>query len=230
MVAALEGIRVIDVSQLAAVPIAARILADFGADVVHIEHPVRGDIMRGLHDTLSRSLPGLTSEFPYLWENYNRNKKCITADLSKPEGQQIVYKLVKTADIFLTNLRSYELDAYHMHYKTLCEINPKIYMEVSQVMEDRTERNSPAYDGTAHWARTGLARRMTLPGFPPAGGVGGFGDNSAGMVLYAGVLTALYSREKTGKGQEIDVSLFQTGVYQLTMDISATLATEKRYC
>ncbi len=101
---ALEGIKVIDVSQVAAVPMTARIMADFGADVIHVEHPRAGDHFRGVLDGMS-STSGIKSDINYVWELYNRNKKSVTIDLSQEGGKKILYKMLEKADVFLTNLR-----------------------------------------------------------------------------------------------------------------------------
>lgn len=226
MALALEGIKVIDVSQLAAVPMAARLLADFGADVIHVEHPVRGDVMREIQATICRGVPGMSSDINYLWENYNCNKRSLTVDLSQEDGQKIIYTLVEKADVFLTNLRPFELEKYNLGYNILSHLNPKlIYGSLTGYGKKGPDKNIPAYDHTAYWARAGIAYRLTPPGTPPSNGVGAFGNNVAGLALFGGVMTALYVRERTGIGQEIDISLLQTGIYQLALDIAASLAT-----
>ena len=120
MTPALDGIKVVDISQVAAVPMTARLMADYGAEVVHVEHPGRGDLLR-------ESLPLLTaleSDFHYVWENYNHNKKSIAIDISKPEGQAIAHKMIAGADVFLSNLRPYQLTAFDLEYDRLSELNP----------------------------------------------------------------------------------------------------------
>ena len=114
MALALNGIKVVDVSQVAAVPMAARHLADFGADVVHVENPTTGDSWRvfqaGVSGTGTGS--GAPSEINYNWENFNRNKRGVTIDLSREGGRDIVYRMVEKADVFLTNLRLWEREKF----------------------------------------------------------------------------------------------------------------------
>ena len=226
MTKALEGIKVLDVSQVAAVPIAARFMADFGADVLHVEHPTRGDLLRGLQELITISVPEMACDFDYIWENYNRNKRGIAVNLSTDEGRDIILTLAGDADIFLSNLRPYEIERYRLSYEDLRAVNPQlIYGNLTGYGKKGPSKDVPAFDSTAHWGRSGIAYRMTYPWMPPQSGVGAFGDNVAGLALYGGVLTALYARQRSGVGQEIDVSLMHTGFYQLSYELSGTLAT-----
>jgi len=231
MASALEGIKVIDVSQVAAVPIAARYLGDFGADVLHVEHPVMGDSFRVIQVGMSK-ISGVQSEMNYVWENYNRNKRSVTLDLSQELGQKIIYKLVEKADVFLTNMRPFELEKYRLEYGVLSQFNPGlIYGALTGYGKKGPERDAPAFDHTAYWARAGIPHRLTAltlpaaPGTPPPAFLHAFGDNMAGMTLACGVMTALFMRERTGIGQEVSVSLFHSGIYQLSFDLAGTLAT-----
>ena len=231
MVSALTGIKVIDVSQVAAVPMAARYLGDFGADVLHIEHPVTGDSFRVIQAGMSR-ITGVQSDVNYVWENYNRNKRGVTLDLSREPGQKILYRMVEGADVFLTNMRPFEKKRYQIEYSVLSRLNPGlIYGALTGYGNNGPEKDSPAYDHTAYWARSGIPHRLAAltlpaaPGTPPPAFVPSFGDHMAGMNLACGVMTALFMREKTGMGQEVNVSLFHSGVYQLSMDMAGTLIT-----
>ena len=111
---------------VAAVPICARNLGDFGADVIHVENPDGGDYFRVFQDTNSESGGGAPSDFNYGWENFNRNKRSMTLDLKKENGRAIMHKMVADADIFLSNLRTHELDEYQVGYETLNAINPRL--------------------------------------------------------------------------------------------------------
>ena len=227
---ALDGIKVVDLSQVAAVPIAAQHLADFGAEVIHIEHPVRGDWWRESQAIRSNRVPAVASDVNYIWQNYNRNKRSLTIDIKQKNGQEIIYRLVKKADVFLSNLRPFELKRYNLEYDTLTQLNSElIYGNLTGYGGKGLEKDNPAYDNVAYWARAGIAYQMTAPTMRPTNGVGAFGDNVAGMSLFAGVMTALYVRERTGMGQEINVSLFHTGIYQLAGEISGTLVTGQEY-
>ena len=230
MAQVLEGIKVVDLSQVAAVPLCARHLADFGADVIHIESPRTGDYFRtflGMVQELNGAAP---SEFDYLWENYNRNKRGITLDLAQEAGQKVVWKLVEEADVFLTNLRPFEQERYQVDYETLNELNPRlIWGCVSGYGRKGPERNAPAYDVNAFGARSGIVHMMTPPGAVGGGFRAAFGDNVAALALTYGVVLALYQRERTGVGQEVDTSLFHTGLHMLGMDIPGALATGLDY-
>ncbi len=162
MPSALEGLKVIELAQVVAVPMAGRLLADFGADVVHIEHPVRGDIGRALG--LIRARPAEATEenvVPYKWEHVNRNKRGITLDVSQEGGRQLLYKMLKKADVFTTNMRPYEIERYHLEYDTLNKLNPGlIYASLTGLGKKGPERNLPAYDHTIYWARAGWSHRL----------------------------------------------------------------------
>lgn len=204
MVAALDGIKVVDISQVAAVPMAARLMADYGAEVVHVEHPERGDLLRG---TLP-ALPALVSEFNYIWENYNHNKKSLAVDISRPEGQAIVHKLVAETDVLLSNLRPYQLTEFDLEYERLSEMNPGlIFGNLTGYGRQGAERDAPAYDHVAYWARGGIVHRASPPAGIPSYGIPAIGDNVAALALLSGIMTALFVRERTGMGQEVDVSL-----------------------
>lgn len=221
-----EGIKVVDLAQVAAAPMAARFLGDFGADVIHIEHPTRGDLLRVLQQHFKNGSPEFDIDYDFLWENYNRNKRGMAVDLSQEDGRGIIFKLVEKADIFLSNLRPFELERFGLRYEELCAVNPRIiYGNLTGFGRKGALKDVPAFDSTAHWGRSGIAYRLTRFWEPPMPGVGGFGDNVAALALYGGVTTALYARERTGIGQEIDVSLLHTGVYQLSFELSAALAT-----
>jgi formyl-CoA transferase len=219
---ALDGIKVVDLSQMAAVPMAARLMADYGAEVVHIEHPERGDLLRGAQP----ALPAMKSEFKYVWENYNHNKKGIAVDISTPEGQAIVHKLITDADVLLSNLRPYQLTKFKLEYESLVKLNPRlIFGNLTGYGRLGERKDVAAYDNTAYWARAGIVHRSSRPGGPPSYGIPAIGDNVASLALLSGIMTALFVRERTGVGQEVDVSLFRTGVYHLSWDLSSALAT-----
>jgi crotonobetainyl-CoA:carnitine CoA-transferase CaiB-like acyl-CoA transferase len=224
---ALEGIKVVDLSQVAAVPMAARHLADFGADVVHVEHPVRGDTWRIVGGGISAAVgAGIASDVKYIWETYNRNKRGITLDLSQEEGRRIMYKLLEDADVFLTNMRLFELEKFEIEYKDVVKINPRIiYGSLTSFGKKGPERNLPGYETNGYFARSGVHHMLQEVGRPPVHVPLGSGDNVAAMAMAYGVMLALYVREKTGEGQELDISLFQSGVYQICIDVAGSLVT-----
>jgi crotonobetainyl-CoA:carnitine CoA-transferase CaiB-like acyl-CoA transferase len=223
---ALEGIKVIDVSQVAAVPMCARHLADFGADVLHIESAVTGDSWRNLQAGAGGGPAGIPSDIPYNWEAFNRNKRSVAIDLSKEGGRKIIYRMVEKADVFLTNLRLSERKKFQVEYETLKALNPRlIYGSVTGHGMEGPDKDMPAYDTTVYWARSGINHLLTIPGMSGPNARPAFGDNVAGLGLAFGVINALYARDRMGVGQEVDISLFYTGIYQLTFDVAAALTT-----
>jgi crotonobetainyl-CoA:carnitine CoA-transferase CaiB-like acyl-CoA transferase len=222
----LEGIKVIDVSQVAAVPMCARLLADFGADVVHVEHPVTGDSWRVFQAVTEAQNGCAPCNINYNWENFNRNKRSATIDISKETGRKIIHNMVKQADIFVSNLRSFELERYKLQYDDLYRINPRIvYGNVTGYGKEGPDKDLPAYDTTAFWARSGFPNMLSFPGVPCLGYRPAIGDNVAALALAYGIMMALYQREKTGEGQEVDVSLLHTGLHQISFDVAGALAS-----
>ncbi|HEX9896420.1 MAG TPA: CoA transferase [Dehalococcoidales bacterium] len=227
MSTALKGIRVIDCSQVAAVPMCARILGDFGADVIHIENPTTGDYWRNFLKAQVESGQACPSpDFDYNWENYNRNKRSVTVDLTKDSGRAIMHNMVKQADVFLSNLRSFELEKFKLEYETLNKINPRIiWGNVNGYGKTGPDKDLPAYDATAYWTRAAIPHMISMPGMPVFGYRPGIGDNVVGLALAYGIMQALYLREKTGVGQAVDVSLYHTGMFQMSFDVSGALIT-----
>jgi crotonobetainyl-CoA:carnitine CoA-transferase CaiB-like acyl-CoA transferase len=226
---ALNGIKVLDISQVAAVPMCARHLADYGADVIHVENVQTGDSWRYLQAGHGDGPAGIPSDIPYNWEAFNRNKKSLALDLSRQEGQDIIYRLAKDADVFLTNLRLSERTKFNMGYETLNRINPKIvYGSVTGHGMNGPDKNMPAYDTTVYFARSGINHMLGSTGGALPIPRAALGDTVAAMSLAFGVMTALYARDREGglgEGQAVDTSLLATGIYQLTFDMAAALAT-----
>jgi len=224
---ALKGIKVLDVSQVAAVPMAARHMGDFGAEVIHVEPPQTGDSWRYFAATFTPPSDddaddGISPNF----EAFNRNKRSLALDLSQQDGQAVLGKLLEEADVFLTNLRPFEQESFGVDYETLHKRYPRlIYGSLTGFGRNGPERNSPAYVGTALWYRSGLYGAFKPPGTGTIAIHAAIGDNVVGMSLFAGIMTALFVRERTGIGQQVDLSLFHVGVYQLSYDIAGFLET-----
>jgi crotonobetainyl-CoA:carnitine CoA-transferase CaiB-like acyl-CoA transferase len=225
---ALEGIRVVDVTQGAAGPMAGRHLADWGADVIHIEHPIRGDWTRG--EVTSRQTMvdwAHLSNVDYVWEDCNRNKKSVTIDLAQERGRGILYRLVEKADVFMTNLRPRELQKFGLEYDTLSRLNPRlIFASLTGYGRKGPDKDQPAYDTTGFWSRSGILHLMAAGGTPP-NITAQFGDNIGALTFACGMILALLARERTGIGQEIDVSLFNSGIYAISYEIAGALVTGK---
>ena len=217
----LQGVKVLEISQWIAGPAAGAILADFGADVIKIEHPVRGDAWRGFIKTTIH--PKKDINFPF--EQDNRNKRAMTLDLSKAEGQQVAHKLIGKCDILLTNLRPDELKRYDLEYATLAQKYPKlIWANVTGYGLTGPDCEQPGFDFSAFWARSGFQSLIKEPDRPPVFSRNAMGDHITCLSVFGGIMLALYDRDRTGVGQEVIVSLFGTGMWALSYDIMAAMS------
>ena len=218
----LDGIRVIEVAQWVAAPSASALLADWGADVIKIEHPVRGDGSRGM--MVIGGMP--VSDINYPWELDNRGKRSLTLDISKKNGQDILHSLIDKSDVFLSSLRPSELKKYNLEYETLCKTNPKlIFASLTGYGRKGPDKEKPGYDYTAFWARSGLQAIIKEPGRAPIFQRPGMGDHITALAIACGINTALLVRERQGIGQEVDISLFNTGIWALGIDTMSALQT-----
>jgi len=216
----LEGVRVLEVAQWWFVPSAGGVLADWGADVIKIEHPVTGDPQRGLITS------GLVPKggFNFMWEQPNRGKRSLGLDLGTPGGREILYRLAEKSDVFLTSFlpaarRKLEIDVEHIRAR-----NPKIiYARGSGQGSRGPDAEKGGYDGAAFWARGGLAEAFSYstPGDTPVGQRPAFGDGIGGMTIAGGIAGALFKRERTGEPSVVDISLLSTACWVLSPDITA---------
>jgi crotonobetainyl-CoA:carnitine CoA-transferase CaiB-like acyl-CoA transferase len=210
MTQVMKGVRVLEVAQFTFVPAAGAILADWGADVIKIEHPQRGDTQRGFVNLGGIKVNPNRSPF---MEHPNRGKRSVGVDISKPEGMAVIYELAKTADVFLTNYLPSQRQKMKFDIEHIRAVNPKIiYARGSAYGDKGPERDVGGFDGTAFWNRSGIAHSMTpeqLPG-PLSQGIPAFGDSIGGMNIAGGISAALFHRERTGEALEIDVSLLST--------------------
>jgi len=232
MNAALEGIRVIETASGMAGPMAGRLLADWGADVIHVEPTVTGDMGREARRLLSdlyQRLPGgrnIEADFNYSYENHNCNKRSMTLNLSQKTGQDILYRLLEKADIFLANFRPKELNKFNISYDKLSQVNPKlIFANVTGYGEKGADKDLPGYDFNAFWARSGILRVLLSPDMTPPVTPIAIGDRVTALALVSGITTALFTRERTGKGQEVNTSLLNTGIFVNANDIGGALIT-----
>ena len=226
MTKALEGIKVVEIGAAVAVPIAGMLMGSWGADVIHVEAPGEGDMQR----YSSHRLGAWTqySEVNYLWEHVDRNKKSICINLACPEGQEIIHKLCAGADVFLNNLRPYEMQKFNLTYEAISARNPKIiYANLTGYGLKGPEKNSGGYDSVAFWARSGVMEMMHDLDTAPNISRGAYGDSISSLSLLAGVMTALFARERTGIGQQVEVSLYNTAAWVLGFDITGCLMTRK---
>jgi crotonobetainyl-CoA:carnitine CoA-transferase CaiB-like acyl-CoA transferase len=216
----LSGIRVVEAANMVYVPCVGAVMADFGAEVIKVEPPGGGDIHRYGHQ-----LPGMpVSEIPYAFQMDNRNKKSVVLDLRTEPGKEAMLKLLRRADVFLTNYRRGALKRLNMTYDDLRPLNPRlIYAYGSGYGEIGPEADKPGYDSVCYWSRSGIESTV----FPLNDWLGplpyGSGDHPSGMMLMNAVLLALLAREKTGLGTKVSNSLIGCGVYANSVTIQAQL-------
>jgi crotonobetainyl-CoA:carnitine CoA-transferase CaiB-like acyl-CoA transferase len=218
----LEGVRVLEVAIYAFVPSAAAILVDWGADVLKVEHPVTGDPGRG---TAAWGVPADVDGVSHLWEVPNRGKRAMTLDIATAEGKEILLRLVDESDVFITNFLPAARRKLGIEPEDILARNPRIIYARGSAQGprgDMAERGG--FDGVTYWTRTGASIGVTPPDHPvPLAMPGpGFGDLQSGMALAGGIGTALYQRERTGKGVVVDVSLMSVGLWAMGMTISGT--------
>ena len=206
-----DGLKVLDCASFIAAPAAATVLSDFGADVIKIEPPGAGDPYRNLPN-----LPGYPiSQHNYAWMLESRNKKSLALDLSKPEGQQVLRRLVAETDVFITNFPPNVRKKLGLTYEELAPLNARmIYASFTGYGEKGEEANKPGFDSNAYWARSGLMDLVRADtNTTPARSVAGMGDHPCAMALYSAIVTALYKRERTGKGSHVSSNLMANGVW-----------------
>src|SRR5262245_10730127 len=223
MSAPLAGIRVVELASFVAAPAAGALLADLGAEVIKIEVPW-GEIYR-------HSLPrfaGYDSGFelaPHFHMD-NRGKRSVVLDLALPEAVAALARLVGRADVLLTNMLPGRLAKYGLDPDSLRETRPELIVaRLSGFGPVGPEADSPAFDYSTYWARTGLMDMLHEPDAPPAFQRPGMGDHSASLALVVGLLSALRQRDRAAPGQVIDVSLQHIGYYIEGNDAAMTLVT-----
>lgn len=225
MVDGLGGVKVIQTATVLAGPMAARLLADWGAEVIRVERPVRGDMSRQLAHAMVGGGP-IPSNIDYVSENINRNKRSLTLDLGMARGQEILHRLLSEADVLLCNFRPRELEKFKLQYATLSQMNPRLIVaNVSGYGRKGPENNLPGYEGISFFSRAGIMHTLQVPGMAPPQYPIGMGDFTTALTLAYGIMTALFIRERTGVGQEVDASLFNSGVYGLSNDIAGALVS-----
>ncbi len=219
MAKALEGIRVVDLTVWFQGPVSAQYLADFGAEVIKVERPQGGDQGRGVRSIKSLEVGDWNQYFLVI----NRNKKSMAIDLKKPEGQEILYRLVEKSDVFLSNLAPEMLDAWNLSYAKLAAINPKLVYATNTGYGRFSKVSKPSFDMTVQ-ALTGVMARLGEPGQPPIYLGMGSGDAYGGIMSALGIVLALYECRRTGKGQSLDASLYGAQLYLAARHLQAYLA------
>jgi len=204
----LSGIKVIELATYIAAPSCARILGEWGAEVVKIESP-RGDVYR------YTGVTGTDDENP-IFAIENTGKKCISIDLKSEAGIEILNLLLRDADVLITNFRVEALQKLNLTYEELSERYPTlIFAHAGGYGEEGPLSKKPGFDSTAFFARTGLLTDMAQAGETPCNYASAVGDHTLGMYLVAGILGALYNRTKTGKGENVSSGLYQASIYTI---------------
>ncbi|GJM64562.1 CaiB/BaiF CoA-transferase family protein [Persicobacter diffluens] len=215
----LEGIKVIEVASMAAAPSATVMLADLGAEVIKIEPP-QGDLWR--YGNKVAGMPA--SDIPYTTFIQNRSKKSVALDLKKPEAQDILNKLVETADVFLTNSpRAVQKHLGHT-YEDIKAINPKIvYAWINGFGVAGPDKDAPGFDMTAWYARTGMMEELRPKDASPVPLPVGVGDLGTASTLFGAVMTGLFHRQRTGEGVKVSTSLMNNGIWANSSMMQAAL-------
>jgi len=218
-----SGLKVVDFASFIAGPGAATILSDFGAEVVKVEPPT-GDPWRNGH----KLPPQPQAKDPYQWHLANRNKRGITLDLKAPSARPVLERLVKWADVLIVNTPHPARKKLKLEYDDVVQWNQRlIYADLTGFGEKGPDADLPGFDITAYWARSGLLSMTRDAGAPPTWPVGGSGDNATAVGLYSAIVTALYRRERTGKGSYVTTSLLAEGVWSASVSIQAALCEAK---
>jgi crotonobetainyl-CoA:carnitine CoA-transferase CaiB-like acyl-CoA transferase len=221
----MEGVRVIEVAIYAFGPAAGAVLADWGADVVKVEHPQSGDPLRGL---VAYGVKPGEGGVTYLWEVLNRGKRSIGIDISTEDGRELLLSLCEGADVFITNFLGPARQRLGIDADAVMARNPRIiYGRATGHGPKGPDADKGGYDGVSFWARSGVsiaamdadnAYPVPLPG--PA-----FGDIQSGAHLAGGIAAALFQRERTGRGAVVDVSLYGSGLWAMQPVIAGAHAS-----
>ena len=223
MAAVMEGVRILEVAEHTFVPAASALLADWGAEVIKIEHVERGDAMRGL---ASSGVVDIPTDVHALLEHSNRGKKSLALDLTSDDGLDILHRLIATSDVFLTNKLPGVLAKLRIEVDDVRAHNPKIiYVRGTGQGARGPDADKGSYDSLAFWCRSGIALGVKRPDYdhvpgPPGPG---FGDSIGAMTIAGGIMGALYHRERTGEATIVDVSLLGTGLWAMGQAVALSL-------
>ena len=211
---ALEGIKVIQLANFIAAAATGRYLADHGADVIIVE-AAKGDPIRFTQEQEGR--PQNIKE-NVAWEYLNGNKRCISINTKTEEGKEALFALLEDADVLLTNWRLGALERAGLDYETLKGRFPKlIYAMILGYGKTGPDKDLPGFDFTAFFGRGGYTQNLRRRGNDPITMIPGLGDNNVGLMLAMGIVTALFNREKTGQGDFVTTSLYETAIFNMSM-------------
>ena len=223
MTAVMKGVRILEVAEHTFVPAASALLADWGAEVIKIEHVERGDAMRGL---ASSGVIPIPTDVHALLEHSNRGKQSLALDLTTDEGLDILAKLAATSDVFLTNKLPGVRAKLRVDVDDIRAHNPQIiYVRGTGQGARGPDADKGSYDSLAFWCRAGIALGVKRPDYdhvptPPGPG---FGDSIGAMTIAGGIMGALFHRERTGEATIVDVSLLGTGLWAMGQAIALSL-------
>lgn len=226
MTAVMQGVRVLEVAEHTFVPAASALLADWGAEVVKIEHVERGDAMRGL---ASSGIAVMGRDVHVLLEHSNRGKQSLGLDLTSADGLDLLHRLAATCDVFLTNKLPGVRTKLHIDVDDIRAANPDIiYVRGTGQGERGPEADRGAYDALAYWYRAGVAKGMMHPedDGPPPPPAPAFGDSIGAMTIAGGIMGALFHRERTGEATTVDVSLLGVGLWSMGAALALSLQND----
>jgi len=211
---------VIDCASFVAGPAAATIMSDFGARVIKIEPPGAGDSYRQLI-----KYRGVEDVIDYFWTLDSRNKESLAIDLKTPAARAVLDTLIRKADVFITNYPFPIRERLRLRAEDVMPLNKRlIYASLTPYGEHGPERDRTAFDATAWWARSGLMDMVRATGDTEVGmSVPGMGDHPTSVAMYAAILTALYRRQMTGEGGEVNTSLMANGLWSNGCQVQAAL-------
>lgn len=214
----LAGVRVVEVATHVFVPMAGAVLAEWGAEVMKVEHPATGDPYRGL---VTAGLHTLHDGVDPFFQAANRSKRSIGIDLAAADGRALLGRLLAGADVFATNLRPGARRRLRLEVDDVRADNPAVvYVRGTAFGGQGPDAERGGYDAGAYWARSGMQALYTAPGAPwPAATRPAFGDVAAALGLAAGVASALYRRAVTGEATVVDASLLAAGMWQVQNDL-----------
>src|SRR5258707_396375 len=216
-----SGLKVVDLASFIAGPGAATILSDYGADVIKVEPPGSGDP----HRHTFQLPPQPRSKDNYAWHLDNRNKRGMSLDLKSPHARPVLERLIKWADVLVVNFPHPARKRLKLTYEEFAAWNPRlIYTDITGYGDNGPDADLPGFDITAFWARTGLLSLTRDSGAPPTLPPSGSGDHATAVGLYGAIVTALYRRERTGKGGYVTTSLLAQGVWSGSMYVQAAYA------
>ena len=223
MTEVMQGVRILEVAEHTFVPAASALLADWGAEVIKIEHVERGDAMRGL---ASSGLAVMGTSVHVLLEHSNRGKQSLGLDLTSEEGLDVLYRRAATCDVFLTNKLPSVRSKLRIDVDDIRAHNPRIvYVRGTGQGERGPEADRGSYDSLAYWCRAGIAMGVKQPGYDyvPAPPAPAFGDSIGAMTIAGGIMGALFHRERTGEATTVDVSLLGIGMWSMGAALALSL-------